>query len=145
MSRPIRDVTRQTRKPPESKRVLFIAADIVRPDELGQVDCAPQFAAGPWKPTPQQPLSFDLIDDGFIIYLYIYYIIIGPIHIIMQIGNVCGTIKVFFFSSVILLILLPSSFSFIFYVNSIYSIIQINNVPMRLLFVFENNYNREKP
>lgn len=51
VSRPIRDVTRQTRKPPESKRVLFIAAGIVRPDELGQVDCAPQFAAGPWKPT----------------------------------------------------------------------------------------------
>lgn len=125
MSRPIRDVTRQTRKPPEPKRVLFIAAGIVRLDELGQVDCAPQFAAGPWKPTPQQLLSFDLIDDGFIIYICILSgQPLRSLHIIMQIGNVCGTIKVFFFSSVILLILLPSSFSFVFYANSIiYSII----------------------
>jgi len=98
MSRPIRDVTRQIRKPPESKRVLFIAAGIVRPDELGQVDCAPQFAARPWKPTPQQPLSFDLIDDGFIIYINILSgQPLRSLHITMQIGYVFGTIKVFFF------------------------------------------------
>jgi len=70
------------------------------------------------------------------------------LHIIMQMSDVCGAIKVFFFrlQFYYLLILLPSSFSFVFYVYPYYAVHYIRNVgTYSLLFVFENNYELGKP